>query len=104
MPRASLLMQDPGVMTDRLIPLKERGFRAFKFGWGPLGRRDKATDEAIVRASPEAIGPDCRLMIDAGGWKLNADGTLPIPDRPGLGVTIDLDPVERYTGVMNLLA
>jgi L-alanine-DL-glutamate epimerase-like enolase superfamily enzyme len=35
---------------------------------------------------------------------LNADGTLPIPDRPGLGVTIDLDAVDRYTGVMNFLA
>jgi D-galactarolactone cycloisomerase len=247
MPYASLLMEDPGVMADRLIPLKERGFRAFKIGWGPFGRRNNATDEAIVRVAREAIGPDCRLMIDAGasdafwpqgykwalntshmlanydvawfeealvpdaledfvalrrqspvpitggevltrrqsfrpwlqagawdivqpdatkvgglsesrriawmahengvrviphgwnsalglaadlqfasafadvdlieyltgspfidkiaagGWKLNDDGTLPIPDRPGLGVTVDLDAVEKYTGVKNFI-
>jgi L-alanine-DL-glutamate epimerase-like enolase superfamily enzyme len=248
MPYASLLMEEPEKMADRLLPLKAQGFRAFKIGWGPFGRRDKATDEAIVRAARKAVGGECRLMVDAGasdafwprdfkwalntshmlanydvawfeepllpdrledyvalrrqspvpiaggevltrrqsfqpwlqagafdivqpdatkvgglsesrrigwmarengvrliphgwntalglaadlqlasalpdvdlveyltgspfvdniasgGWKLNADGTLPIPDRPGLGVTIDMDAVARYTGVKNLLA
>jgi L-alanine-DL-glutamate epimerase-like enolase superfamily enzyme len=248
MPYASLLMEEPEKMADRLLPLKAQGFRAFKIGWGPFGRRDRATDEAIVRAARKAIGAECRLMVDAGasdafwprdfkwalntshmlanydvawfeeavlpdrledyvalrrqspvpiaggevltrrqsfqpwlqagafdivqpdatkvgglsesrrigwmarengvrliphgwntalglaadlqlasalpdvdlveyltgspfvdniasgGWKLNADGTLPIPDRPGLGVTIDMDAVARYTGVKNLLA
>lgn len=248
MPYASLLMEEPEKMAGRLVPLKAQGFRAFKIGWGPFGRRDKATDEAIVRAAREAIGPDCQLMVDAGasdafwpqdfkwarntshmlanydvawfeeallpdslqdyvalrrqspvriaggevltrrqsfqpwlqagafdivqpdatkvgglsesrriawmarengvrmiphgwntalglaadlqlasalpdvdlveylpgspfidkiaagGWKLNADGTLPIPALPGLGVTIDMDAVARYTGVKNFLA
>lgn len=247
MPYASLLMEEPAKMADRLLPLKAQGFRAFKIGWGPFGRRDKATDEAIVRAARGAIGADSRLMVDAGasdafwpqgfkwalntshmlanydvawfeepllpdsledyvalrrqspvpiaggevftrrqsfqpwlqagafdivqpdatkvgglsesrrigwmarengvrmiphgwntalglaadlqlasafpeinlveyltgspfidniaagGWKLNADGTLPIPDRPGLGITVDLDAVARYTGVRNFL-
>jgi L-alanine-DL-glutamate epimerase-like enolase superfamily enzyme len=33
-----------------------------------------------------------------GGWKLDADGMLRIPDGPGLGVLLDLDVVERHTG------
>ncbi len=72
-PYASLLMQEPGPLADRLRALKEQGFRAFKIGWGPFGRRTAALDEAIVRAAREAIGPDSLLMVDAGGsdafWK-----------------------------------
>ena len=41
--------------------------------------------------------------LASGGWRLNDDGTLPIPDRPGLGVTVDMDAVEKYTGVKNFL-
>jgi D-galactarolactone cycloisomerase len=65
-PYASLLMAEPERMTGELLPLKEEGFRAFKIGWGPFGRHDAATDEAIVRAAREAIGRDCLLMVDAG--------------------------------------
>jgi D-galactarolactone cycloisomerase len=32
------------------------------------------------------------------GWKLDADGMLPIPDKPGLGVSLNIDAVERHTG------
>jgi L-alanine-DL-glutamate epimerase-like enolase superfamily enzyme len=31
-------------------------------------------------------------------WKLDADGMLAIPDRPGLGVSLNLDAVEKHTG------
>ena len=31
-------------------------------------------------------------------WKLDANGYLAIPDGPGLGVSLDLDAVEKYTG------
>lgn len=65
-PYASLLMREPARMPHELLPVKAQGFRAFKIGWGPFGRRDAATDEAIVRASREAIGPDSLLMVDAG--------------------------------------
>ncbi|HEX5410833.1 MAG TPA: mandelate racemase/muconate lactonizing enzyme family protein [Terriglobia bacterium] len=65
-PYASLLMSEPGRMAGDLMRLKEQGFRAFKIGWGPFGRRDAAMDEAIVRAARDAIGPDCLLMVDAG--------------------------------------
>lgn len=66
-PYASLLMREPERMVDELLPVKAQGFRAFKIGWGPFGRRDAKTDEAIVRAAREAIGPECQLMVDAGG-------------------------------------
>lgn len=72
-PYASLLMQEPGPLADRLRALRSQGFRAFKIGWGPFGRSSAALDEAIVRAARDAVGPDSRLMVDAGGsdafWK-----------------------------------
>lgn len=66
-PYASLLMREPEQMADELLPVKAQGFRAFKIGWGPFGRRNHATDEAIVKAAREAVGPDSKLMVDAGG-------------------------------------
>jgi D-galactarolactone cycloisomerase len=66
-PYASLLMQKPDLMRDSLLAVKAQGFRAFKIGWGPFGRENAAMDQAIVKAAREAIGPDCRLMVDAGG-------------------------------------
>lgn len=85
-PYASMLMVEPERMADRLRAAFARGFRAFKIGWGPFGRRNDATDEAIVRASREAIGAECELMVDAGGsdclwphgykWALNKSAML----------------------------
>ena len=71
-PYASLLMDDPGPLAEHLAQLKADGFRAFKMGWGPFGRRGEgkdgfASDEAIVRAARETVGDDCLLMVDAGG-------------------------------------
>ena len=66
-PYASLLMREPEQMADELLPVKAQGFRAFKIGWGPFGRRDAKTDEAIVRAAREAVGAESMLMVDAGG-------------------------------------
>ncbi len=72
-PYASLLMEEPERLTDKLLKLKEQRFRAFKIGWGPFGRESDAVDEAIVRAAREAVGSDTLLMVDAGGsdafWK-----------------------------------
>ena len=66
-PYCSLLMDEPERMADILLPHHERGFRAFKIGWGPFGRRDDPRlDEAIVRAAREAVGDGVRLFVDAG--------------------------------------
>jgi D-galactarolactone cycloisomerase len=66
-PYGSMLMTEPEGMRDRLEAGLQRGFRAFKIGWGPFGRRDARTDEAIIAASRKAVGPDVELMVDAGG-------------------------------------
>jgi D-galactarolactone cycloisomerase len=66
-PYASILMDQPGPLTEHLLQVKAQGFRAFKMGWGPFGRVSDTLDEAIVRAAREAIGADALLMVDAGG-------------------------------------
>jgi L-alanine-DL-glutamate epimerase-like enolase superfamily enzyme len=67
LPYASLLMREPAALAEDLAALRAQGFRAFKIGWGPFGRVDASLDEAIVRAARDAIGAECRLMVDAGG-------------------------------------
>lgn len=66
-PYCSLLMDEPERMGDVIAPHFEHGFRAFKIGWGPFGRRgDARKDEAIIRAAREALGPGVSLFVDAG--------------------------------------
>jgi len=86
LPYASLLMDEPERLRDRLLAVRDQGFRAVKIGWGPFGRVSDALDEAIVRAARDAVGPDCRLMVDAGAsdafwphgskWALRTAGML----------------------------
>lgn len=66
-PYASILIDRPETLAEQLRSIKAQGFRAFKIGWGPFGKVSHALDEAIVRAAREAIGPECKLMVDAGG-------------------------------------
>jgi len=67
MPYASLLMQEPGPLSERLVSLREQGFQAFKVGWGPFGRVSDRLDEAIVKAAREAVGDEAILAVDPGG-------------------------------------
>ncbi len=67
LPYASVLFGDSPQETFEIARgLKERGFRAMKFGWGPLGSRDAAFDEALVKSAREGIGGEAELMVDAG--------------------------------------
>jgi L-alanine-DL-glutamate epimerase-like enolase superfamily enzyme len=66
-PYASLLMTEPGELSERLHSIRAQGFHAFKIGWGPFGRQSDELDERIVRVAREAVGPDALLMVDAGG-------------------------------------
>ena len=85
-PYASLLMDEPEKLREHLLSVKAKGFRAFKIGWGPFGRRNAATDEKIVKTAREAVGADSHLMVDAGGsdahwtngykWALNTSKML----------------------------
>jgi D-galactarolactone cycloisomerase len=68
LPYCSLLMEEPEPMHAAVSHFKRLGFRAFKIGWGPFGRRnDGGLDEAIVAAAREAAGAGAKLMVDAGG-------------------------------------
>ena len=66
-PYCSLLMEEPDLMRDVVASFRAKGFRAFKIGWGPFGRRDDTRlDEAIVRAAREGAGEGTKLLVDAG--------------------------------------
>lgn len=105
-PYASLLMDEPEKLRDHLLRVKAQGFRAFKIGWGPFGRRNAQTDEAIVAAAREAIGEDCKLMVDAGGsdaywnngykWAINAASMLADYDVAWFEEALSPDALEDF--------
>ncbi len=105
-PYASLLMDEPDRLRAHLLAVKAQGFRAFKIGWGPFGRRNAATDEAIVKAAREAVGAESRLMVDAGGsdahwtngykWALNTSKMLADYDVHWFEEALNPDALEDY--------
>ena len=66
-PYGSVLFDEPAALRDTLQKVVGRGFRAIKMGWRPFGRRDRKTDELLVKTARETVGPDVELMVDAGG-------------------------------------
>jgi L-alanine-DL-glutamate epimerase-like enolase superfamily enzyme len=105
-PYASVLMREPSALHDHLLEVKPQGFRAFKIGWGPFGRHNSATDEAIVKSAREAIGSDARLMVDAGGsdafwpngykWALNTAKMLADYDVHWFEEALNPDALDDY--------
>lgn len=64
---ASLLFGDsPAQTLARAEQARRDGFRAAKFGWGPIGRADAAADADHFAAAREGIGPEAHLMVDVG--------------------------------------
>lgn len=105
-PYGSLLMDETDVLKKSLEDGLERGFRAFKIGWGPFGRRDARTDEAIVKTARETIGEDIELMVDAGGsdafwphgykWALNTANMLADYDVTWFEEPLRPDDIDGY--------
>jgi L-alanine-DL-glutamate epimerase-like enolase superfamily enzyme len=63
---ASILFGDTPAETERIgRELVAQGYRAVKFGWGPMGLSE-ASDLAHVRAARQGLGTDVELMVDAG--------------------------------------
>jgi L-alanine-DL-glutamate epimerase-like enolase superfamily enzyme len=92
-----------GISEERRIAwmAQEHGVRFIPHGWNTaLGL---AADLHLASAFPGTdlveykTGSPYIDEIAAGGWKLDADGMLAIPSKPGLGVTIDSDAVRRYS-------
>lgn len=66
-PYCSLLMDEPAAMRDTIVQYREEGYRAFKIGWGPFGRRDSyRSDEAIIEAARSELPEGYELFVDAG--------------------------------------
>jgi L-alanine-DL-glutamate epimerase-like enolase superfamily enzyme len=63
---ASILFGDTPEQTERIgKQLVDQGYRAVKFGWGPIGESE-ASDLAHARAARRGLGDGVELMIDAG--------------------------------------
>ena len=66
-PYASLLFGDtPQQTLTRGREVMQRGFKAAKFGWGPVGRGSPAQDADHFVAAREALGDDGILLVDVG--------------------------------------
>ena len=78
---------------------REHGVRFIPHGWNTaIGL---ASDLQIASAFPDTdlveylTGSPFIDNLASGGWRLDADGMLPIPDTPGLGIEIDPMPDSR---------
>ena len=73
-PYASQLFgADPQATLEAGRRARADGFRAVKFGWGPIGQ-DPAADADHVRAAREGLGPDAVLLVDVGQiWRCDVE-------------------------------
>src|SRR5437660_3837705 len=63
---ASILFGDTPAQTERNArELAGQGYRAVKFGWGPMGQSEES-DIAHVKAARQGLGQGVELMVDAG--------------------------------------
>jgi L-alanine-DL-glutamate epimerase-like enolase superfamily enzyme len=71
---ASMLFgETPEETRAKARTVRDTGFQAVKFGWGPFGI-DPERDEAHVRAARDGLGPGRMLMVDAGTvWGADVD-------------------------------
>lgn len=92
-----------GISESRRIAwmAQECGVRMIPHGWNTAV--GLAADLQLASALPETdlveylTGSPYVDEIAAGGWKLDADGMLPIPDGPGLGLALNADALRKYT-------
>ena len=66
-PYASVLFGDTAQDTlDKARGIREKGYLAAKFGWGPYGKGSVDDDREQVEAAREGLGPDGIVLVDAG--------------------------------------
>ncbi|HEV2073835.1 MAG TPA: mandelate racemase/muconate lactonizing enzyme family protein [Thermomicrobiales bacterium] len=66
-PYASQLFGDTAAETfDLARQVRQDGYTAAKFGWGPFGLGEVADDVEQMSAAREGLGPDAALMVDVG--------------------------------------
>ncbi|MGH2614263.1 MAG: mandelate racemase/muconate lactonizing enzyme family protein [Thermomicrobiales bacterium] len=67
LPYASVLFGDsPAETFAKARGIREKGYVAAKFGWGPYGLGSVAEDAAQVAAAREGLGDEGTLLVDAG--------------------------------------
>jgi L-alanine-DL-glutamate epimerase-like enolase superfamily enzyme len=93
-----------GISDERRIAwmAEDNGVRFIPHGWNTaLGLAADLQLASAIRNTDLVEYLTGSPFIDDladGGWKLDADGMLPIPNLPGLGVSLNMDAVERHTG------
>jgi L-alanine-DL-glutamate epimerase-like enolase superfamily enzyme len=93
-----------GISEERKIAwmAEENGVRFIPHGWNTaLGLAADLQLASAFRNTDLVEYLTGSPFIDdlvATPWKLDADGMLPIPDGPGLGISLNPDAVEKYTG------
>lgn len=78
LPYASQLFGDtPELTYEKGKASQAAGYKAVKFGWGPIGKTDAKTDGEHFRAARAGLGNDLFLMIDIGTvWNENAAAAI----------------------------
>ncbi len=98
-----------GISEERRIAwmARDNGVRFIPHGWNTaIGL---AADLQLASAFPDTdlveylTGSPFIDDLVLDGWHLDADGMLPIPDRPGLGVRLNPEALARYTRGEKLL-
>jgi len=92
-----------GITESRRIAwmAQENGVRFIPHGWNTAV--GLAADLQLASAFPETdlveyiTGSPYVDEIAAGGWFLDEDGMLAIPETPGLGIELDPEAVDKYT-------
>jgi L-alanine-DL-glutamate epimerase-like enolase superfamily enzyme len=93
-----------GISEERRIAwmAEECGVRFIPHGWNTALGLASDLQLASAHRSTDLVeyltGSPFIDDLVAVPWKLDADGMLPIPDSPGLGVSLNLDAVEKHTG------
>ena len=93
-----------GISEERKIAwmAEENGIRFIPHGWNTalglaadlhLASASRDTDMVEYLTGSPFIGD-----IVEKKWQLDKDGMLPIPNGPGLGISLNLDAVEKHTG------
>ena len=91
-----------GITESRRIAwmAQENGIRFIPHGWntavGLAADLQLASAFADTNLVEYLTGSPYVDEIAAGGWHLDDDGMLRIPDAPGLGFVVDLDAVKKY--------
>jgi D-galactarolactone cycloisomerase len=98
-----------GISEERRIAwmAQENGIRFIPHGWNTAV--GLAADLQLASAFRDTdlveylTGSPFIDAIAVGGWRLDAEGMLPIPTAPGLGLRLDPDEVAKYTRGERLL-